>query len=304
MNPFEMMRTWLAEDYPGQVEILLRLSTDENGRQPLLFDQVPMVLDFFRPNSLKISKSVVDNIHAGYSYLAAAIFCLDSVLDGHPRGELNRDIAQNEVARGAVLFFTAALVRVTRAFAIAQIKDLVVLEEFQECIAENMQALGSEIEFQRDPLIPNIFDEYCNITGRANIFALLFRWVATLSHNECSEPLQKAVNDFIFYLQLGDDVGDWREDYLSGRYTSFLRECFNVLGYIPGMDELEAFIYFEGIYERRLALIVNGLQTVLGNVRKMSSEGEKFHDYISAQIDLSMQGIKDFVECKMSFQNA
>lgn len=297
-EPFETMRIWLVEDYPEHAAVLLKLCADDNGQQPLLFDQVELATDFYWPHSEKIPRSALNEFHAGYSYLAAGLFCLDAVIDGHPRGIANGDVPRDEVARATLLFFTGSLIRLSRALHLADCEVATTLSAFQKMVSQNMLALRDESLFQENPLEPNVEAEFGNIVGRANIFVFLFRIVALLSGRKCTQPLENALQSFLFYLQLGDDVGDWREDFLACRHTSFLRSCFYSIGKIPDLGSLEQHIYLSGAYEKRLAFIVKGLISVRDQLREAGGSEKKLFAYVESQMSLSMQGIKDFVECK------
>lgn len=219
------MKTWLEQDFPDHVDILLQLSLDGSERQPLLYDQVEVALDCFRPQADRLEPSIIEDLHAGYVYLVAAIFCMDALVDEHPRGVLNSGKPLGEIAKAGYLFLTGGLLRIKRSAMSAGLSADAVDKELSLVIAENMSALTEEKKLHEKPFEPRLYDDYPNVVGRANILLYLFSLVGQMTGISSSPSMQSALSDFIFFLQMGDDLGDWREDYANNRPTSFIREC-------------------------------------------------------------------------------
>lgn len=73
------------------------------------------------------------------------------------------------------------------------------------------------------------------------------------------------------------EAGDWREDYRTGNWTPFLRDCVAQMGAAPKDEaQLERFIYLTGAYERWGSMVADGLRQVgerLRTVHARKAEG-------------------------------
>jgi hypothetical protein len=166
-------------------------------------------------------------------------------------------------------------------------------------LRENALALLTEIRFKEKPFEARTDDEKDNMVGRANLFIFLFKYYWSLSDYRKFHPWLLYLREFVFLMQLGDDLGDWREDFRAGRWTSFLRECFDVLGGIPTEDQLEEFIYLSGAYERRLARIGNGFSDIADAFSRVGQND--LASYISFEREAVVDRIREFTRIKVEF---
>jgi hypothetical protein len=292
----ETLRRWLSEDYPNEVEVLLPLCLTDSGRSPLYFDHPGFVWEVVRLKG--VAPEVLDDLHCAYVYLSSYYFCVDSVIDGHPRtGAQGTDIDHAALHLGLLL--TGSLLRTGRALDLAfpDLRDYFA-REIRRVLAENSRAIQAEFHFRSEPLRPNTIAEFDTIVGRSNSFILLFDLAARMVKEPLAAELQRAIRSFVFYMQLADDLGDWREDYRARRWTSFLRQCFGDLGRIPSESDLEQHVYFEGAYESRLKTVINGFDDLLSEVAKIPSINA-FARYVQAQRLAAYEGLKSFVAVKL-----
>jgi hypothetical protein len=96
-------------------------------------------------------------------------------------------------------------------------KETEVSAALRALLRENAIALLTETRFKEQPLAACTDEEKDNIVGRANLFMFLFTYYWDLSDNVESTVLISYLREFVFLMQLGDDLGDWREDFRAGR---------------------------------------------------------------------------------------
>jgi hypothetical protein len=295
-NQIEALRRWLSEDYPNDAEVLLPLCLTDSGRHPLYFDHPGFVWEAVGLEGLP--RVVFNDMQCGYVYLSAYYFCVDSVLDGHPRSSSKQhDINGAALHLGHLL--AGSIFRFEKAFE-TSFSDVASYfkGEIRRVLAENARAILAEIQFRSEPFKPNTDAEFDSIVGRSNSFILLFELAARMAREPLSSEVQRAIRSFVFYMQLADDLGDWREDYRAERWTSFLRECVSELGRIPSESELEQHVYLGGAYERRLQKVIKGFDKVLLEISS-SSRLKEFALYVLAQRAVADEGLKTFTGVKL-----
>jgi hypothetical protein len=139
------------------------------------------------------------------------------------------------------------------------------------------------------------------ITLSAELICLffLFEYYWMLSDNSNLPFVISKLREFVFLMQLGDDLGDWREDFRAGRWTSFLRECFGILGCIPLEQELEEYVYLSGAYELRLARVVTGLSGIADAFCRIGQND--LASYISFERNTALDALREFTRIKVEF---
>jgi len=200
-----------------------------------------------------------------YVYLAAAFFCVDHVCDGDTKNIIE--------PLGSHLLLAKAIRRLeiisSRQAGLSDspadlVGDLFV-EFTQAMIAEK------HAKSQHRPL--SEADERRHVVGRSWLVIFMIKIVRIVKQLPPSNDNEEVCKDMIFYLQLGDDWGDWREDYRSGNWSTFLRDCVQHMGRPPkDENELERFIYLSGAYERWGKLIMEGLHSVAQRLQEMHGE--------------------------------
>jgi hypothetical protein len=225
-----------------------------------------------------LSPEILNELRRPYVYLSAYYFCLDSIVDGHSPEKRN------------ALYLTHLLASATHRFSSFFLQrfpnDAGAFETtFFRRISNNSTAVLAEQLFRAFPTTPNESEERANIIGRSNSSLLLIDILSIATKTPLTHAMNSLMHDFLFYMQLGDDLGDWRIDYRASHWTSFLRKCFACLGRIAATeDELERQVYLTGIYEERAILILKGFDRIINALTGAALlRGTRFRDFVQTQ---------------------
>ncbi len=200
-----------------------------------------------------------------YVYLAASFFCLDHLFDGESHNEF-------EMLAGSILI-PKALERVAVTFAAHGMPIPDGLHEAAHLFQNFVQAMLLEKDIRSQPNLREEELERQHVVGRSWLVIYMYKTIQTLKGNHVDAEAQQLLEDAIYLLQLGDDWGDWREDFRAGNLTSFIRECISGMGRSPAdVNELERYIYLSGQYERRGTFVSEGLRMV--EQRLMANYGQ------------------------------
>lgn len=275
----------LAHDFPHDAATLHSLCLNDAG----------FPVGYYHPDHLAdlanvaLPPTVIDSLRSAYVPILAYYFLLDDVVDRDITDDAQPLYLTHLLASG-VTTLTRTLYRFlpTRASEFSSL--------FYQYISDNAAAIRSESDFRRNALVPAAFAEYENITGRANFFTFLYILICGLGNVVPHEQTVKIIKDFLFFMQLGDDLGDWRIDFQAQRWTSFLRASFRQMNKIPQDEaELEHFVYFSGAYEVRLAYVIRGFDALIAQVER----APRFAGFIGKQRRESMSVLRDFIAAKV-----
>jgi hypothetical protein len=292
----QVARRWIQEDFSSDAQAILRLCLSDTGAEPLVFTHYVFAQ---RSAGLEdLPPAISADLHCGYLYLASYYFCVDAALDRHARSTtsgLEHLLPYlGHLLTGSISRFSRALERADPSLVPFFRSRLV------EVLSENAEALKVEAAFAQQPLIPHVQEEFESIVGRANATHFLFELMWRLAGRTMPESLRHQLRRFTFVMQLGDDLGDWRDDFRARRWTSFLRECFARLEKIPQEDDLEDHIYVGGAYERRAVQVVAEFDDILANLDRVPGQ-TAVSTWIKAERDQAYHGLCDFVREKLSF---
>lgn len=287
-TPLETVQNYIARFFPKETDALVRLSLNEDGH-PFCFNHIDL---FHEMIGFPFKDEDRDELRMGYVTLSAYYFLLDAVIDNHLHNESDALYLSH--------FFSMAwhsFVTVAQRIRPDSLDELGTT--FFKFISLNAQAVQNEAIFQQTPLIVNEEEEYESIVGRLNTFLLLYH-ILTLLTGQPSEPkVTKILSDLLFYLQLGDDLGDWREDAQAKHWTSFLRLCFNHTGTPMSEEEIELAIFLDGLYEIRAAKIINGMEDLLCQLRDLPSlVSQHLQIFIFAHQEKLMNTLSEIVALK------
>lgn len=260
--------------------------------QPLGIDH-PLIIQNLVGGSL--SKSDFENVKVGYVLITAYYFLLDAVVDEHLKNKLHP------------LYLTHLLALSCQKFGeILYSKKIKNPENFNRAfyrlISENALAIRLENEFSLNPLYYSEKEEYESITGRSNSSIMLLELISFLTGKNEISNIKKILQEFAFYVQLGDDLADWREDYNTKKYTSFLREIFSKHGRILNEEHLEEEIYLTGIFEARALKVINGLENVLISLNDPNIGGKHLTELIEFQIKKVKALLAQIITIKLNEQ--
>ncbi|MEQ1603948.1 MAG: hypothetical protein ABL999_03695 [Pyrinomonadaceae bacterium] len=284
------LRAKLEIDFPSDVEHLYDLCINEVGF-PVGYYHPEILTNLF---AISPNREIVDELRLPYIYLSAYYFCLDSIVD--------KDIVKSENAVYLTHLLTGSIHQFTRYFDQNYPDKANLLKSLlHEYISKNAAAVLSELEFRRNPFKTLELEEFESIVGRSNSFLLLLDLLSHALDAPVAPVTRTLIDRFLYFMQLGDDLGDWRLDFHNKRWTSFLRGCFSELGRIPNEAELERLVYLNGSYEQRAIRILKGFNEIIRNLAEQHYDSDKnFLTFVVAQRDRLYTVLRDFVEVKQS----
>ncbi|MBD1862324.1 MULTISPECIES: hypothetical protein [Trichocoleus] len=284
-NKFSI-KNYLNEDFSENSSFLLQFCASEVHDKPLLFDHVNLALDYFDTEKIIISEPLVNELKAGYSYLTASIVCLDALIDNQPLGS---NLTNPEIAKALSLLLVGSLNRFRNFATLAGIKDSKISSSINLLFSDLANAL---YEGEKNSKLISSMDIQSDreiIVNSARHVLFLFELVATACCKQVPQYICDAIKDFIYLTKLEDDLTDWKEDFISGRYnSSFLKECFIKFDHTPSIEELENLIYINGYYELWLSKIAIDFESVKDKLRI----SEKRESLLVKYTDTYQSGIK------------
>ncbi len=261
ITEIELLDKWIIEDFNIDKRPLLKsIFVNESGRV-LYSSHTEIAINFVLDKSFtKIDSDIYENITAGYVYLISIYFILDSIADEENFGLNNTNYKELSLEIPSIFYalnkrFNACLSsdesRKEYGNLIRQTLDL------------NSKAVKEEIFFRRDPLRKYSKNkEYFNMWARSNVFLFLFQFVGVVFKREIPFKKLDFFSDLLYFLQWGDDAGDWRQDYKNKKWTPLLRQSFTEKGKFLSEYELEEYLYLEGKLKNTLNYIEKGLINV------------------------------------------
>lgn len=257
--------TALVEAYPEDAKALFQLC--KHGlEQPLGIDHPLIVQDLIGVN---LGQSELEKIQLAYVMITAYYFLLDAVVDKHLKKNLDSLYLTHFLALSCELFNDH--IYSNQHINIADFK-----RSFHQLISENAKAIRTENEFSSNLLSYSEQKEYDSIVGRSNSSIILLEIIAVISNSRNIDDVKEILKDFAFFVQLGDDLADWRDDLRAGNYTSFLRELFSKYNRILTEDELDEEIYLSNVFEARAVKIVKGLSQIIIRIEKRDNNKGKY----------------------------
>jgi len=281
-------RKSIQEDFPKDKSNIFRLCINGMGL-PVGYSHIDILLDSL---NVKINKVLTEELRVGYIYLSGYYFLLDSIIDEH--------IENKEDCLYLTHLLSAAIYRFSKyVYLNYPTKSDKYINLLLTKISENAAAIKEEITYKSKPLQPKERDEFNNIIGRANSTFFLFELISITSNKVISDKLKNIIYEFVYYMQLGDDLGDWRIDFKRKHWTSFLRVCFRKLGKIPkSLVTLEDFVYSSGIYEERSVNILKGFDKLLEQIDK---KYPKLRRFVLEQRNRLYNVLLEFIQTKLPY---
>lgn len=283
----------LNESFPTDAEALFRLC-NHGMLHPLGIDHPNVIQDLI---GIKLNQNDFEKIQIGYVMITAYYFLLDAVTDGHLDDILNTLYLTHLLTLACQNFdeviFANRETDFKRFYAI-----------FKKLVSENANAIRLENQFSSNPFSFSEDKEYSSIVGRSNSSIILLELIASLSNTSGTERLKDILQDFAFFVQLGDDLADWREDYNAKKYSSFLRELFTKHNRMLTESELEEEIYLSSIFERRAVKVIKGLENTIDKIEAVSNTNGTFLKMlIRNQIEKIKLLLTQVIEIKLRLKN-
>src|ERR1044071_3180270 len=238
--------------------------------------------------------------------LSAYYFMLDAVVDGHPPKHGNESMAlaaQHERERGSTW---AVLLTHLLAGALSEYLDAAGVrgEEtrqrmavlFRQYVEQNAASVMNESKIRSTTRRARREDEYASIVGRSCSVLFLCEASALLVGKESDPALLAAVSDFLYWMQMSDDLLDWREDVQTGNLTPLIQRCAR--GAAPNEEEIGRTLLLGGEFARHSAEVIHGLDDVEAANARLPFPGAIFHGYIGTVRQHVLEALTQVVEVK------
>lgn len=279
----------LSQIFPREVDALVTLCTNNSG-YPLGFAHPDSFLELV---GFELEEKLLLKLRTGYVCLSGYYFLLDAIIDEHLTDSPKALYLSHLLSATHLLFYEVC--REINPSCQPRLSEIIC-----SYISDNAEAVQAELRFQASPLVPAEVDEYMSIVGRSNSALLLYETLCAVSGRAIDITILGLLNDLVYYLQLIDDLGDWREDYCSKRWTSLLRTCFSRHKRILDEAEVEEEIYLSGISERRLATAINGLTRVQnGFISLQGVSSTRLQLLIDTQTKKARASLEERVQLKL-----
>lgn len=201
-----------------------------------------------------LSEVQVEHLTLGYVYLAIAFFCIDHVWDG--------DVLQGIEPLAGPLMLAVAEKHLGRSAGPPS--KLGQLDALCDLLARFSSAMLVERALHKGARSLTDDEEREYVVGRSALIPFMVNQVLMAKGLPPDESATQLFESAVFYLQMGDDWGDWREDFRIGNQSTFLRLCASRVGSSWDTEaKLERFVYLSGIYEEWGQRVAKGLQTVI-----------------------------------------
>jgi len=248
--------------------------------------------DFFaHACGLSLAPEHLERIRLGYVMLAAYYFLFDAAADNHLQHPTD-SLYLPHLLTGALTEFTLVCLAVDPA-KLVPLHTLV-----RRYLAANASAIKNEQLISSRPLLEDQPEEFYSIVGRSNAVLLLYDLLSLITDRAPDDRVTDIVTWLAYYIQMADDLGDWRDDYKNGRYTSFLRRCFARHDAVIDEPGLEEEVLLGGAFEERSAIVINGLAALLDKIDALPYRMEALQAYVTRQKDRIYAVLKDRVTAK------
>lgn len=248
------------ENYVGSLfpkEDVERLKTlCQKGSEALLgYDHVDILGALA---GLKTGDPLLERLRMPYILLSSHYLLLDDVIDRHLAKEDDALYSSHLLLMAYSEIFLSL-----NADTPDEIKsDLVI--RMANRVFENAYAVRQEIKQRTGLYQPNKDENYQMIAGRSNSTIQFYEILCLLTGRTPEEHIIHLLTELIYYLQLGDDLGDWNKDFQRNNFTPLIQECFL---HLPAekhseISSIEEVLYTGGVYEKYVAQIVNNLDKI------------------------------------------
>lgn len=283
----------LATLFPHDVEPLTRLCMLDFPI-PLGFKHIDAWLEAM---DVSMDGQVLANLRLGYVMLSGYYFLLDAVTDGHLESPTDALYLSH--------LLTGTLILWQKACTASSPEKLDLLSNcVMSHVSQNAAAVRLETELHQHPLEMADTEDYASCIGRSDSAVLLYDVLCILCDVERNPDLLRVLSDAVYFIQLGDDVADWRKDYRANRWTSFLRAAFITRGCIVTEEEVEQALYFEGLLERRFATMVKGYEGILRKLAESPFRTALLEQWIRHEHDKALTCLMDTVGVKLALSKA
>lgn len=207
---------------------------------------------------LKTGDPLLEKLRMPYILLSSHYLLLDDVIDRHLAKE------EDALYSSHLLLMAYSEIFLSLNANAAERTKLDLVKRMANRVFENAFAVRQEIKQRTGEYRPNKDENYQMIAGRSNSTIQFYEILCLLTGKTPDENIIYLLTELIYYLQLGDDLGDWNKDFKHGNFTPLIQECFLHLPAEKRSDisSIETVLYTGGVYEKYVAQIVNNLDKI------------------------------------------
>lgn len=240
---------------------------------------------------------IIDDLRIPYVLFSAHYFLLDAAVDQH-------------LSDPADILFVTHMLFLTQSLifqAILQRSEKLINNDLYRTIgrrvSENTFAIQKELNRRKSEFEFSEVD-YPIIVGRSNSTLLFYEILTLLEGHFPDQEILTLLSDLVFYLQLGDDIGDWEEDLERGNYTPLLQLCFKNLpqGQAHTKQMIEEQLFLKGVYEQYMSLLIKNFDRIGNSFSKLKNiKSKKAQAFIKDARNKAYQLITGVVSRKVSY---
>ena len=256
-DQFSDFREEIAHLFPRHVESVLRVVLNEVGA-PLGYRHVEYLDSWSSPG---LDASIARDLRTAYVLLASVVFAIDRLWDEQSQSE-------DDILYPSFLTLSAAKI-------LSAIESRSGVHELVDAFLNSFDVFSLAMKMERSARISRNVDRHVDrnhLVNRSRLFIGLFEGICRLKGRPPLDAEIRILEEFLFWMQRGDDLGDWREDYRTGHNSYFIRLSIQAHGERPATEaEMEEYVYLSGAYEEEAKRIINGLHNIETVVRTGSA---------------------------------
>jgi len=220
---------------------------------------------------LSTDHPIVQKLRIPYIIFGKHYFMLDAVVDDHSS-------SSDVLYVTHILFATFYQIVSELMTSTTPEKAMACAQIMAKRIAENTMAVENELIFRATPDPIGKAEEYAMMVGRSNCTILFYEIMCFLNNMEPHPEIVEVLFDVVHYMQMGDDVGDWTDDFENNIWTPLLKECAKHLESTENVSrqDIECALFTTGVYENHLRNIIlgmNGIEERLKQIPEVKSTG-------------------------------
>ena len=256
-DQFSDFREEIAHLFPRHVESVLRVVLNEVGA-PLGYRHVEYLDSWSSPG---LDASIARDLRTAYVLLASVVFAIDRLWDEQSQNE-------DDILYPSFLALSAAKI-------LSAIESRSGIHGLVDAFLNSFDVFSLAMKMERSARISRNVDRHVDrnhLVNRSRLFIGLFEGICRLKGRPPLDAEIRILEEFLFWMQRGDDLGDWREDYRTGHNSYFIRLSIQANGERPATEaEMEEYVYLSGAYEEEAKRIINGLHNIETVVRTGSA---------------------------------
>jgi hypothetical protein len=289
-DQFPEFREQIARLFPRHVESVLSIALNEMGA-PLGYRHVEYLDSWASPG---LEPSIARDLRTAYVLLATVVFAIDRLWD-------EQSTSDSDILYPGFLTLSAAKI-LSAIESRSGVQGLV--DSFLDSFDDFSLAMKTERSARNSQSLDRRADRG-HLVNRSRLFIGLFGAICRLKGRQALDAEIRMLEEFLFWMQRGDDLGDWREDYKAGQNSYFIRLSIQAIGKRPTSEaEMEKYVYLSGAYEDEATEIINGLQNIETAVRTGSAgttANPAFAAFVEKQRQSIDQVLSDFRSIKQRY---